>query len=218
MATNLFVGGLPYETTREELLKLFSACGKVSDVKLIMDRETGRSKGFAFVDMGTDAEAQAAIKTLNGTTIGARQIFINEARPQEKRPDDLSAKPGFVERRSGKDRRKAAGFSAPSAGAGSGERRESFGEKKPWADKKPWGDKPSGDRKPWAAKKPWGDKPSGEKKPWGSKPGGDKKPWGDKPRGDKPGGFGAKKWGKPGGKPSFGGKPGGFAKRGARRD
>jgi len=107
MTNNLFVGGLPYETTREELTKLFAACGKVNDVKLIMDGFTGRSKGFGFVEMSTEAEAQAAMAKLNGTTLGQRQLFISEARPQEKRPSGLPGKPGFVERRSGlKDRRR----------------------------------------------------------------------------------------------------------------
>jgi RNA recognition motif-containing protein len=86
MTNNLFVGGLPYETTREELTELFSAYGKVNGVKLIMDGLTGRCKGFGFVEMSTEAEAQAAIAKLNGTTLGQRQLFIGAARSQEKRP------------------------------------------------------------------------------------------------------------------------------------
>lgn len=165
MAKNLFVGGLPYETTQEELERLFASCGTVASAKLIMDRDTGRSKGFGFIEMATEAEAQAAIKKLNGTTLGSRQIFINEARPQEKRPGAALDKPGFVEKRSGvKDRRRqpAPGFA--------GEQRKAFGEKKPW-------DKPGGfgGKKKWSGKKkPW-DKPggfSGGKKKWGGKPGG----------------------------------------------
>ena len=203
MAHNLFVGGLPYETTQEELAKMFAACGKVIDVKLIMDRDTGRSKGFAFVEMSTAAEAQAAIKTLNGSSLGQRQIFINEARPQEKRPEGFSAKPGFVERRSGKDRRRQPG---------------GFGGEKKWADKAPAA---SERRESFGGEKKWAGKPGGfggEKK-WAGKPGGfgGEKKWGDKPprTGEKREGFGGeKKWaGKPGGfggKKKWAGKPGGF--------
>jgi len=157
MTKNLFIGGIPYETTSDELERLFSSCGQVSGVKLIMDRHTGRSKGFGFVEMATEEEAQAAMTKLNGSTLGERQIFISEARPQGEHPGGSTPKPGFVERRSGvKDRR-----SQPS---GSGEKREVGGEKK-------WGDKPGGF--------------GGEKKRWGAKPGGfgGKKKWGDKPGG-----------------------------------
>lgn len=83
--TKLFVGSLPYETTEEELHGMFAACGKVASAKLIIDRDTNRSKGFGFVEMEDDAEAQAAIQKLNGTTIGGRQIAVNVARPMEKR-------------------------------------------------------------------------------------------------------------------------------------
>ncbi len=191
MATNLFVGGLPYETTQEELAKLFAGCGSVASVKLIMDRDTGRSKGFGFIEMATEAEAQAAIKKLNGSTLGERTIFINEARPQEKRPGGVSDKPGFVERRSGiKDRRRQ-----PSGGLS--------GEKKSWGGKPAWGDKrPAGG---FGGKKKWGDKPAfgGEKKKWDDKPGAD---------GPKRKDFGGKKkWG-PGG-PGGGNKWGGKRKR-----
>ncbi|MCX5794748.1 MAG: hypothetical protein NTY77_04560 [Elusimicrobia bacterium] len=115
MSANLFVGGLPYETTQEELMQLFAACGKVSTVKLIMDGLTGRSKGFAFVEMSTEAEAQAAVAKLNGTAMGERQLSVSEARAQERRPEVArGARPGgelirpdSVERRSGpKDRRR----------------------------------------------------------------------------------------------------------------
>jgi RNA recognition motif-containing protein len=113
MGKTLFVGGLPYETTQEELARLFSACGKVADVKLIMDRQTGRSKGFGFVEMGTEAEARTAASKLNGSVVGQRAIFINEARPKDERPPAPKpygpGSPGFVERRSGKDRRRQPG-------------------------------------------------------------------------------------------------------------
>lgn len=211
MAYNLFVGGLPYETTQDELAKLFCACGNVTNVKLIMDRETGRSKGFGFVEMATEADMKAAILKLNGSALGQRQLFVSEAKPQEKRSDGPAAQPGFVERRSGvKDRRRQ-----PEGGL-SGARREGFGgEKKSWGDKPAWSGKPReggfGGKKKWdakpglgGAKKKWDDRPafSGERKPWEGKPGADggkRKEFGDKKKWI-PGGQGGskKKWG-PGG-------------------
>ncbi len=83
--TKLFVGSLPFSTTEEELGQLFKSHGAVGKVTLIMDRETGRSKGFGFVEMPNDAEAQAAITKMNGSNIGGRSIVVNVARPMEKR-------------------------------------------------------------------------------------------------------------------------------------
>jgi RNA recognition motif-containing protein len=110
MTSKLFVGGLPATTTHADLVKLFGTAGSVFGVKIVMDRATGRSKGFAFVEMATPADAQAALKKLDGHKLVDRRIFITEARPQVKRVEDLEpakppAKPAFVERRSGKDRR-----------------------------------------------------------------------------------------------------------------
>lgn len=78
----LFVGGLPFATTDEELSELFSAHGTVGYAKVITDRETGRSKGFGFVEFENDDEGKAAEKALNGTDIGGRSIIVNEARPR----------------------------------------------------------------------------------------------------------------------------------------
>ncbi len=86
MATNLYVGGLPYATGEEELRELFGAAGEIASVRVIMDRETGRSKGFAFVEMADDTGAQAAITQFNGYRMGGRTITVNEARPREERP------------------------------------------------------------------------------------------------------------------------------------
>ena len=83
--TKLFVGSLPFETTEEDMHKLFAAHGAVASAKLISDRETGRSRGFGFVEMNNDAEAQAAIAALNGSTVGGRQIAVNVAKPMEPR-------------------------------------------------------------------------------------------------------------------------------------
>ncbi|MBI2386893.1 MAG: RNA-binding protein [Elusimicrobia bacterium] len=190
MANNIYVGGFPYKTTKEDLAKLFSACGTVLSAKVILDRETGRPKGFGFVEMSTDAEAKAAVEKLNGAFVGDRKIFVVEGRPQKDRPAGYAPKPsfaapagdppkanrpGFVERRSGKDRRGQPAASdrrdsapppaAPAAPAA------------PFA-KKPWVKKPFD-----AAKKPWEKKPfDAAKKPWERKPfDAAKKPWEKKP-------------------------------------
>ncbi|MBI2845801.1 MAG: RNA-binding protein [Chloroflexi bacterium] len=84
-SSKLYVGNLPYEATEEELRELFSQAGGVRSVSIITDRNTGRSKGFAFVEMETRAEAQKAISSINGHTLGDRQIRVSEARPREER-------------------------------------------------------------------------------------------------------------------------------------
>jgi RNA recognition motif-containing protein len=85
MGKRLYVGSLPFETTDEQLQELFAACGKVESAKVITDKVSGRSKGFGFVEMGTDEEAKAAIQKMNGSAVGSRQIVVNEARPMEDR-------------------------------------------------------------------------------------------------------------------------------------
>ena len=85
MAKRLFVGGLPYSTKDEELKTLFSQAGEVISVAVIIDKFTGQGKGFGFVEMKTDEEAQKAIATLNGTDLGGRKIIVAEARPMEER-------------------------------------------------------------------------------------------------------------------------------------
>ncbi|MGI8856042.1 MAG: RNA recognition motif domain-containing protein [Thermomicrobiales bacterium] len=85
MAKSLYVGGLPYSTTESAVRELFADAGEVSTVRLIMDRETGQSKGFAFVDMADDAAAQEAITKFNGYQFGGRSLVVNEARPREDR-------------------------------------------------------------------------------------------------------------------------------------
>jgi RNA recognition motif-containing protein len=87
MNSKLFVGNLSFNTTEIELQDMFAACGVVSDVNLITDRMSGRSKGFAFVTMGTPEEAQNAISSLNGKDVNGRAINVSEARPREERPD-----------------------------------------------------------------------------------------------------------------------------------
>lgn len=85
MAKKLYVGNLSYNTTQEQLQTLFSQMGEVTDVAIITDRDTGRSKGFAFVEMATEEAAQEAIKRLNGSTLDSRTLTVNEARPREER-------------------------------------------------------------------------------------------------------------------------------------
>jgi len=86
MGKKLYVGNLSYSVDSSELEKLFSAHGTVSSAQIISDRETGRSKGFGFVEMNSDAEAQAAIAALNGQDYQGRTLTVNEARPREERP------------------------------------------------------------------------------------------------------------------------------------
>jgi len=81
----LYVGNLPFSATEEELTTKFSAVGTVESAKLIIDRDTGRSKGFGFVEMGSDQDAQAAISGLNGQDNGGRPLTVNEAKPREDR-------------------------------------------------------------------------------------------------------------------------------------
>lgn len=85
MGRKLYVGNLPYTTTEENLSAKFSECGRVESAKLITDRDTGRSKGFAFVEMSSDSEAQAAIGRFDGTDWDGRPMRVNEAKPQERR-------------------------------------------------------------------------------------------------------------------------------------
>lgn len=86
MAKRLFVGGLPYDATEDQLKQLFAGVGTVVSCNIIIDKFSGRSKGFGFVEMTTDEEAQKAVETLNGTDMGGRKIVVNEARPLEDRP------------------------------------------------------------------------------------------------------------------------------------
>jgi cold-inducible RNA-binding protein len=86
MGNKLYVGNLPYSYRDQDLEQAFAEYGTVSSAKVMMERDTGRSKGFGFVEMGNDAEAQAAINGMNGQQIGGRGLVVNEARPMEPRP------------------------------------------------------------------------------------------------------------------------------------
>jgi hypothetical protein len=86
MGNKLYVGNLPYSVRDEDLQQSFGQFGSVTSAKVMMERDTGRSKGFGFVEMGNDAEAQAAISGMNGQPLGGRSVVVNEARPMEARP------------------------------------------------------------------------------------------------------------------------------------
>ncbi len=108
---NLYVGNMPYSMTEAELKETFGAHGAVASARLVMDRETGRAKGFAFVEMPDDNEAKAAIAAINGTKIGGRELVVNEARPREERPRTGGG--GF-----GGGNRRGGGFGGGNGGGG----------------------------------------------------------------------------------------------------
>ena len=83
---NIYVGNLPYSIDRDQLREIFAQYGEVRAARIVIERETGKSKGYGFVDMDNNEEANAAIAALNGTDIGGRKAVINEARPREDRP------------------------------------------------------------------------------------------------------------------------------------
>lgn len=87
MSKRLFIGNLPYSTSDEELESHFSEHGQIEDAKVIMDKMTGRSRGFGFVTFTSDDEGEAAIEKTNGVELGGRELVVNEARPMEDRGD-----------------------------------------------------------------------------------------------------------------------------------
>ena len=132
MGNKLYVGNLPYTVRDEDLQQAFGDFGTVNSAKVMMERDTGRSKGFGFVEMGSDAEAQAAVEGMNGQSLGGRSLVVNEARPMEARPPRTGGG-GF-----GGGRREGGGFGGGGndggfrspyggGGAGGGGRREGGG-------------------------------------------------------------------------------------------
>ena len=115
MGNKLYVGNLPYSFRDEDLQQAFAAYGSVSSAKVMMERDTGRSKGFGFVEMGSDAEAQAAIGGMNGQQFGGRGLVVNEARPMEARPPRTGGG-GF----GGGDRSGGGGYGGGGGGGGYG--------------------------------------------------------------------------------------------------
>ena len=123
MGNKLYVGNLPYSVRDEDMHQAFSAFGSVTSAKVMMERDTGRSKGFGFVEMGSDAEALAAVEGMNGQQLGGRAVVVNEARPMEARPPRTGGG-GF-----GGGRREGGGggFGGGGGGFGGGGRREGGG-------------------------------------------------------------------------------------------
>jgi hypothetical protein len=115
MGNKLYVGNLAYSVRDEDLNEAFGAFGAVNSAKVMMDRETGRSKGFGFVEMANDADAQSAINGLNGQAIAGRAVVVNEARPREERPGGFRSPYG------------GGGGGGGAGGAGGGGRREGGG-------------------------------------------------------------------------------------------
>ena len=99
MSRKLFVGNLPYSVTSERLQEAFSQFGTVSSSKVIVDRETGRSRGFAFLEMETDDQGAAAMQAMNGALLDGRNLTVNEARPREERAPAGGGRGGYGERR-----------------------------------------------------------------------------------------------------------------------
>ncbi len=95
MGSKIYVGGLPYSATEQQLSDLFAAHGAVASARIITDKFTGQSRGFGFVEMSSDAEAQAAITALNGSEMGGRTLTVKEARPQEPRTGGGGGRGGF---------------------------------------------------------------------------------------------------------------------------
>ena len=95
MGNKLYVGNLPYSVRDEDMNQAFSQFGTVTSAKVMMERDTGRSKGFGFVEMGSDAEAQAAIAGMHNQPLGGRSVVVNEARPMEARPPRTGGGGGY---------------------------------------------------------------------------------------------------------------------------
>ncbi|HUO77767.1 MAG TPA: RNA-binding protein [Thermodesulfovibrionales bacterium] len=101
MGNKLYVGNISFQASEEDLKDLFSKAGEVLSAKLITDAATGRARGFGFIEMSSDAEAQKAISTLNGTSFMDRNIIVSEAKPQERRERGTRDRGGFGSRRPG---------------------------------------------------------------------------------------------------------------------
>ncbi len=112
MAKKLYVGGLPYSTTEDQLREAFAAAGSVASAVIIMDKMSGRSKGFGFVEFSNDDDAAKAIDMMNGKDFGGRSLTVNEARPLEERPR--------------RDNRGGGGDWGGNGGGGGGNRRNSW--------------------------------------------------------------------------------------------
>jgi len=143
MGKKLYVGNLPYSVRDGDLEQAFGQFGSVTSAKVMMERDTGRSKGFGFVEMGSDEEAQSAINGMNGQPLGGRSVVVNEARPMEERPP-RSGGGGFGGgggRREGGGGGYGGGGGGGGYGGGGGGRREGGGES---GFRSPYGSGPRG--------------------------------------------------------------------------
>jgi cold-inducible RNA-binding protein len=122
MGNKLYVGNLPYSVRDSDLEQSFGQFGTVTSAKVMMERDTGRSKGFGFVEMGSDAEALAAVEGMNGAPLGGRSLVVNEARPMEPRPPRSGGFGGGREGGFGGGGREGGGggFRSPYGGGGAG--------------------------------------------------------------------------------------------------
>jgi RNA recognition motif-containing protein len=119
MSTKLYVGNLAFQTTSQELQELFTQAGTVESASVVEDRDTGRSRGFAFVEMSTKEEANSAIEQFNGKEVGGRALKVNEAKPRENRSGGGGGGRGFGGNRGG-----GGGFGGNRGGNGGGGRSE----------------------------------------------------------------------------------------------
>jgi hypothetical protein len=127
MGNKLYVGNLPYTVRDGDLEQSFGQFGTVTSAKVMMERDTGRSKGFGFVEMGSDAEAQAAIAGMNGQPLGGRSLVVNEARPMEARPPRTGGGGGYGGGGGGGGYGGGGGGGGYGGGGGGGGRREGGG-------------------------------------------------------------------------------------------
>jgi RNA recognition motif-containing protein len=127
VGNKLYVGNLAYSVRDESLQQSFSQFGTVTSAKVMMDRETGRSKGFGFVEMGSDAEAQSAINGMNGQPLEGRAIVVNEARPREDRPGGFGGGGGRSGGGGGYGGGGGGGYGGGGGGAGGGGGRSPYG-------------------------------------------------------------------------------------------
>ena len=127
MGNKLYVGNLPYTVRDGDLEQSFGQFGTVTSAKVMMERDTGRSKGFGFVEMGSDAEAQAAIAGMNGQPLGGRSLVVNEARPMEARPPRTGGGGGYGGGGGGGYGGGGGGGGGYGGGGGGGGRREGGG-------------------------------------------------------------------------------------------
>ena len=118
MGNKIYVGNLPFSATNDSLNELFAKFGQVTSAKIVMDRDTNRSKGFGFVEMSSDAEAQAAIDKLNGSDLGGRSLVVNEARPMEPRTGGFGGGGGRGGDRGGDRGGRSGGFGGGRGGGG----------------------------------------------------------------------------------------------------